>query len=31
MSAKINSKKLEMFDLLKKFIDNKQNLFFLRL
>ncbi|AEW68728.1 50S ribosomal protein L10 [Borreliella garinii] len=29
MSAKINSKKLEMFDLLKKFIDNKQNLFFL--
>ncbi len=31
MSAKINSKKLEMFDLLKQFIDSKQNLFFFRL
>ncbi len=29
MSAKINAKKLEMFDLLKQFIDSKQNLFFL--
>ncbi len=29
MSTKINSKKLEMFDLLKKFIDSKQNIFFL--
>ncbi|AJA90212.1 50S ribosomal protein L10 [Borreliella chilensis] len=29
MSAKVNSKKLEMFDLLKSFIDSKENLFFL--